>query len=308
VALTAVADQSQSRFPPVKLTVKPGSYETQLENVFIGGDALRGASTAINAIGDGRKVAEAIIGKAKMNLPSKIVNGRIPLDLNEHIINRSRRTDQIQATESPLSDRKNFKLVSKTFAEEQAIQEASRCLLCDEFCSICTTVCPNLAFHTYETEHRQYYLQNIIVEDGNFHIEGEKLFEISQHYQILHIADWCNECGNCTTFCPTSGAPYKDKPHLYLNKKSFDDEKDGYYLNRSSGHDIIYSKKGGHYSTLARFNDHFLYQSNDIVAKLDLGSFEVKDLSSHKKDKFEIDLQEAVEMDIIMQGAKSFFE
>jgi hypothetical protein len=31
------------------------------------------------------------------------------------------------------------------------------------------------------------------------------------------------------------------------------------------------------------------------------------DVSNVKKDNFEIDLQEAVEMNIIMQGAKSFY-
>ena len=190
---------------------------------------MRGASTAINAIGDGRKVAETIINKVNLNLPSNNVAGRIPLDPNEHIIKRSIRTSQVQAMENPLSDRKIFKLISTTFTEKEAIYEASRCLLCDEFCSICTTVCPNLAFHTYEVKPCQYLLQKIIVEDDKQEIVGEKCFEISQPYQILHIADWCNECGNCTTFCPTSGIPYKDKPHLYLNKKVFDDEKDGYF-------------------------------------------------------------------------------
>ncbi len=57
----------------------------------------------------------------------------------------------------------------------------------------------------------------------------EKTFEVTQKYQILHIADWCNECGNCSTFCPTSEAPYKNKPHLLSNRKSFDSVKQGYY-------------------------------------------------------------------------------
>ncbi|MDK2978915.1 MAG: putative selenate reductase, partial [Bacteroidales bacterium] len=37
---------------------KPENYQTQFNNVFIGGDALRGGATAIKAIGDGRKIAE----------------------------------------------------------------------------------------------------------------------------------------------------------------------------------------------------------------------------------------------------------
>jgi putative selenate reductase len=46
------------------LKAEPGSYLTRLDNVFIGGDAMRGASTAINAIGDGRKAAEQIMQEA----------------------------------------------------------------------------------------------------------------------------------------------------------------------------------------------------------------------------------------------------
>ena len=44
-----------------ELAAGHGSYKTRLGNVYIGGDAMRGASTAINAIGDGRKAAEQII-------------------------------------------------------------------------------------------------------------------------------------------------------------------------------------------------------------------------------------------------------
>ena len=30
-------------------------------------------------------------------------------------------------------------------------------------------------------------------------------------YQVVHIDAFCNECGNCATFCPWDGRPYKDK-------------------------------------------------------------------------------------------------
>ncbi len=40
-----------------KLKTQPGSYRTQEPDIYIGGDAMRGASTAINAIADGRKAA-----------------------------------------------------------------------------------------------------------------------------------------------------------------------------------------------------------------------------------------------------------
>jgi putative selenate reductase len=58
-------------------------------------------------------------------------------------------------------------------------------------------VCPNRA--------------NIQIYDDNFRDKN----------QILHLDYLCNECGNCTTFCPFDGAPYKDKFTLFGNEKDF---------------------------------------------------------------------------------------
>jgi len=33
--------------------------------------------------------------------------------------------------------------------------------------------------------------------------------------QIACYADFCNECGNCDTFCPEYGGPYIKKPTLF---------------------------------------------------------------------------------------------
>ena len=49
--------------PGENLKVNTGTYETQFENVFAGGDVLRGADSLINAIGDGRTAAKRIIDK-----------------------------------------------------------------------------------------------------------------------------------------------------------------------------------------------------------------------------------------------------
>jgi putative selenate reductase len=41
-------------------------------------------------------------------------------------------------------------------------------------------------------------------------------------WQILHLDALCNECGNCATFCPYEGRPYKDKLTLFSSKADFD--------------------------------------------------------------------------------------
>jgi putative selenate reductase len=203
------------------LRTSQGSYETMIPRVFIGGDAMRGASTAINAIGDGRKAAQEIIEREKIAFSTKPENIRMPQDHSWHMTQRARRLKPAAVKELPTGERKNFKLVSSTISEEEASYEASRCLLCDEICNICVTVCPNLACYGYETEPATFSLHKLVAGNNGWVVEAHKEFKMAQQYQILHIADWCNNCGNCTTFCPSAGEPYKDKPHFFINKEAF---------------------------------------------------------------------------------------
>ncbi|MCX8057503.1 MAG: putative selenate reductase subunit YgfK, partial [Ignavibacteria bacterium] len=50
------------------IIVNPETNETLIENVFVGGDTLRGPATVIEAVADGKKVAEAIIKKEKIEI------------------------------------------------------------------------------------------------------------------------------------------------------------------------------------------------------------------------------------------------
>ena len=50
------------------------------------------------------------------------------------------------------------------------------------------------------------------------------------------LADLCNECGNCRTFCPTAGAPYRDKPRLFLDRGEFEQQRDNaFMISRANG-------------------------------------------------------------------------
>jgi putative selenate reductase len=39
---------------------------------------------------------------------------------------------------------------------------------------------------------------------------------LAKRWQYLCLADLCNDCGNCETFCPDDGAPHRAKPRLHL--------------------------------------------------------------------------------------------
>ncbi|MCD4696639.1 MAG: FAD-dependent oxidoreductase, partial [Bacteroidales bacterium] len=189
------------------LQSQAGVYETKIPGMFIGGDALRGASTAINAIGDGRKVSRLILTKAGTSPDFLELRKRQKTDIRALMTKRSFKIRAVLVEETPLSERKDFQLVTTTLKREDAIKEASRCLQCDEVCNTCVTVCPNLALYQYSVESVKLDLQKIKTINGKSTIINDHPFEIKQTPQILHIADWCNECGNCNTFCPTADAP-----------------------------------------------------------------------------------------------------
>ena len=82
---------------------------------------------------------------------------------------------------------------------KDACCEGSRCLDCNTVCENCADSCPNRA--------------NVVIKlsDGR--------------HQILHIDKMCNECGNCTQFCPYASEPCRDKFTLFQTKEDMDDSK-----------------------------------------------------------------------------------
>jgi putative selenate reductase len=95
-----------------------------------------------------------------------------------------------------------------------AENEAGRCLECNVICNKCVDVCPNRA---------------------NVAIEIDKKEGFQDAYQILHLDALCNECGNCATFCPYDGKPYKDKLTLFATKEDFKNStNNGFVITGSS--------------------------------------------------------------------------
>lgn len=288
------------------LNTKIESYQTQIPKVYIGGDALRGASTAINAIGDGRKAANEILENLGLEKHGSNLESRDRKSTKELMWRKSERILAQIPIETSLDDRKNFKLVSTTLTKEQAMEEADRCLLCDELCNICTTVCPNLAFHAYEITPQNLQLQNLMIRDGEMQKEEAYHFTVSQRQQILHIADWCNQCGNCNTFCPSSGAPYEEKPHLYLLKEEFEKEKDGCYLNIVGGiRELQFYKEKNKYSLRYKKEESLEFETENYCLTLDK-NIQPIEISLKEKTNFDIDLSIAAQMRLLLQGAKDF--
>ena len=146
------------------------AFQTNVENVYAGGDTLRGPATVVEGIADAARFAEAVIG-AKHD---------------------------VQIPEAARSARKQAEARKGILAAAGAPEtESERCLRCNTVCENCVDVCPNRA--------------NVPIHmaDGSI--------------QILHLDALCNECGNCTAFCPYASQPCKDKLTLFHTEEAFAD-------------------------------------------------------------------------------------
>ena len=218
------------------IEVNPVTMETSAPGVFAGGDAvLGGPETIVKALGDGRKIARAIRSREEPGWAELVGEEPAPRKLSaaetvDLLRRKAHREYRVPLVARPMGKRKDFKEILQTLEKEQAVAEASRCLECDLMCSLCMTVCPNRAIQVYRMEPVEVDLPKLRVQKGRIVEAGTQSFAIRQHFQVAVFADFCNECGNCATFCPTAGRPYQDKPRLYRKRSEFDAEKDNAFM------------------------------------------------------------------------------
>ncbi|MBK7107224.1 MAG: putative selenate reductase subunit YgfK [Ignavibacteriae bacterium] len=275
--ITAIGQDIILDFIDEQNLITDKNYETQITNVFAGGDAIRGADSLINAIADGKNVAYKIIENVKSNftIPKQIKSDKHTLA--EFQKKQSYREFGNKIPELNLEKRNNFNLVHPNMTEAQAISEAQRCLFCNDICNICVGVCPNFANLSFETNKFNIPIYSIDIGDEiNYTIVDHLIIE--QTNQIINIGDFCNECGNCNTFCPTNGAPYLTKSKFYLTQESFDFEDNCFYL---SG-ELIKYKSNNKIESVRMFEDNFVYEAEDIKVIFDKNNFDIISIDTQK--------------------------
>lgn len=232
--------------------VNPATLETSVSGVFAGGDAVgSGPATIVKALGDGKRIARAIREKFEGSPAALPVTSDPPVNRPLLQQRRTKRMFAVTPPEREAGDRRNFEEVVYTLNAESAQKEAARCLDCDSFCSYCVGVCPNLALFTYEHTPIGRTLPVGRVHRGQWFTLGSEEVSISQRHQVAVFADFCNECGNCVTFCPSAGKPYKDKPRIYTRRDEWSRESDNaYLLEKQNGGHVIHSRVNGFTHTL----------------------------------------------------------
>ena len=114
-------------------------------------------------------------------------------------------------------------------------REGERCLQCATVCENCVDSCPNRANVT------------IRMADGS--------------HQIVHVDKMCNECGNCTQFCPYASEPCHDKFTLFQTAEDMADSHNAGVL--FLGGDKVRVR------TFGEPKDYDLGTKNDLPAELE---------------------------------------
>ena len=280
------------------LQVDPETCATSIPHVYAGGDAVRGASSVINAIGDGQKAAVHMLEKFGITSTQPENQPRVISieDLKKKAAIREYGIDPPLAQED-LS--KEFPEVHRTLTPEEAVTEASRCLLCDDYCSVCVGVCPNLANLTYMVKPVDYPVHEASFEDDTIKMIRAGSFTVTQKPQVLNIGDFCNECGNCTTFCPTAGDPYKDKPRIHLSEQSFLESESGYQLSDKT----LKFRDKSYKSVLTYHDGDYLFHSPVAQVRFDGESKQIDSINLEPDCKYYSTL-EALEMIVMYEGLK----
>nr|MBC7244321.1 putative selenate reductase subunit YgfK [Chloroflexota bacterium] len=294
--------------PDGAIAVDPQTGQTQAGCVYAGGDAVRGPATVIEACADGQRAAEAICTELGIHfewLPIRVA------ELSETEIVQIKRARARKAMphrpEAPYVARCNdFELVEQTLSEDAARNEAARCLQCSTLCDKCVEVCPNRANYTYFIISPMKAAMPVLsCHNGKLVVSGERLFQLEQVRQIIHVDDFCNECGNCATFCVHQGKPYREKPRLFFNAGDFALEKDNaFYIERMHKGWVIRRRENGkeaHLFTTDGANE-VAFENDRLKMTFSSSDFRLKTMALKQEFQGAFSPIEAAEMYVILHG------
>jgi len=270
--------------------------------IYAGGDVVVGPDSIIAACADGRRAAEAIcreLGIAFSQPPAQFARlSEEEVICVKHV--RARKETERKPEMLPIGQRRGFELIEQPLTEEQARAEAWRCVQCTTFCDKCVEVCPNRSNLTFFISAVRWTVPVLVCVDGQLTVGRAEPFAVEQTRQILHVDDFCNECGNCDTFCVHQGRPWWDKPRLFLSERDF--------LRETSNAlhiagDTIRRRENGQELRLTAVDDRLVYESARVRVVLS-PAFEVREMELKAPFTGELALRPAAEMAVVLEGVK----
>ncbi len=241
--MESVSDLKWSR--RTTIDVNMASMETSIPGVFAAGDAVTGPATAVEAIGGGKKAAEAI---------DRYLSG-IPQPKMPPLPVRRKRVEWLEVPaatkmvlkrpEMPLLNmerrRTTFQQVELGYSENQAREEARRCLRCDVClrCGKCVEICRD-----------KMEINALKLGYLDFDNPVETDFRVTEEKCIL--------CGACAANCPNNAIQIEDRKGERLLNMC------GTILNRQK---LLYCESCGAVIGPARYLDFISGRLNTLTPK-----------------------------------------
>ncbi len=287
------------------LATDPETLETSIPGVYAGGDAgAHGPASIVVAAADGKAMAGAILARSALPHGTVEQPHRPPADMIGLLARRAHRDYRVPVSDLPVSERRSFETAVLSYTPEEAMREASRCLDCHELCSICVGVCPNLAILTYASRPFAADLPTVSFSGDGYSLEGSSPFRVDQALQVAVLTDFCNECGNCATFCPTAGAPYRDKPRLYLDRADFEAQADNAFMVLGSGeHPVMEGRWAGETHRISLDGD-LTYAAPGARVRLEPETWRVLGAESRTGSPGSVSLRPAAVMYALLAGLR----
>ena len=238
--VSAIGEKSSSPLLEGLELEKAGDY-SEGDHVFVVGDSVNGPTTVVRAMASARHAVDRCIDLTIGEMEEEDDDGCACEDdecschdhhhehgeecgcgCHDHDHDHEDDDDEMSDEEYTAKEDEYFSLLvdKKTHiarmedgVEGKALleREAGRCMECSYLCNRCVDVCPNRA--------------NVAID-----MRDSGLFD--DPFQILHIDAYCNECGNCETFCPYDGGPYRRKFTLFSSEEDFlDSTNDGFFTS-----------------------------------------------------------------------------
>ncbi len=288
------------------IAIEHETGRTEAPNVYAGGDvAEAGPESIIAACADGRRAAEAICAQFGIPFaqPPAVMPELSDTDILANKQMRVQRIAQVKPPALPIEMRDSFDLIELTFTEEQARAEGARCLQCTTYCDKCVEVCPNRANMTFRVTPVHAMVPVLAVQGGGLVVAGLEPFKADQNRQIVNINDFCNACGDCTTFCMHSGRPWYDKPRLFLNESDFlNVDHNGYRIQGN----LIRHRENGRETRLSRENGHMIFDTDHVrvtlAADYSVQSMTLKQPFDGASAGRTLSLREAAAMNVVLTG------
>lgn len=197
-------DDNLTLNPNGTIKADPQSLETSIDGVFAGGDAVFGPRIVIDSIANGKGAARSIMNYIDPKSLPKTKYRFLTLDTSTYAMPEGYESaSRVEVPQVEVNRRVGFAEVETGYLEEEARQEASRCLKCNIntifdsdkciLCGGCVDVCPMDCLR--------------LVDVAKLSIEGKHADMIDNQagvrFAIIKDETICIRCGLCAKRCPT---------------------------------------------------------------------------------------------------------